>query len=247
MIEAVSVVIPAFNEERAIRDVIEEVRGVLSSLGVETEIVVVDDGSTDTSAEVAEACAARVLRHVVNRGYGAALKTGIAAATHANIIIIDADGTYPAVFLKELLARVDQADMIVGARTGPKVRVPLVRRPAKWVLNLLANYLCGRTIPDLNSGLRVFRRDGAIGYFDILPDKFSWTSTITLAMLFDKRRIDYVPIDYRTRTGQSKVVTLDFGRFVGLLLRMGMRFRPWRVLAPPIAGLLAIAALWLGR
>ena len=192
----------------------------------------VDDGSEDASGTRAAEAGARVLRHVVNRGYGAALKTGINAAHYDTIAITDADGTYPANRLPDLLAALNDADMVVGARTGSHVRIPLIRRPAKWVLNWLANRVAGRRIPDLNSGLRVFRRDIAQQYFSILSNRFSFTTTITLAFMADDYRVLYVPIDYYRRIGRSKITPRHFMEFMILVLRMAMLFQPLRVFLP---------------
>ena len=232
MIESVSVVIPAFNEEAGVAAVVTEVQALLRQRNIGAEVIVVDDGSTDGTARVAKAAGARVIQHRSNRGYGAALKSGIAAASHEAIAMIDADGTYPAAHLPELLAELEHADMAVGARTGRHVQIPLLRRPAKWVLNRLANYVTGAQIPDLNSGLRAFRRDMVMQYFPILPDQFSFTTTITLAMLCDKYAVSYIPIDYRQRQGRSKIVPWDAGSFAILIMRTAMLFRPLRVFLP---------------
>jgi glycosyltransferase involved in cell wall biosynthesis len=232
MSSAASVVIPAFNEEHGVASVITEVRDRLHSSGVDAEIIVVDDGSTDATARAASEAGARVIQHRSNRGYGAALKTGIAAATHEVVAIIDADGTYPAAALPAMLGELEHADMVVGARTGARVYIPLARRPAKWALSHLANYVSGARIPDLNSGLRVFRRDVVMQYFAILPDQFSWTTTVTMAMHSDKYAVSYVPIDYRERQGASKIVPWDAGTFAILILRTAMLFRPLRVFLP---------------
>ena len=154
----VSVVIPAYNEEHGVGPVVTELRGVLASNGITAEVIVVDDGSTDQTARAAAAAGARVLRHRSNRGYGAALKSGITAASNEYVVITDADGTYPCHYIPEILSKLETADMVVGARIGSNVKIPLIRRPAKWVLNQLANYMTGTRIPDLNSGLRAFRR-----------------------------------------------------------------------------------------
>jgi hypothetical protein len=140
-----------------------------------------------------------------------------------------------------MLAELEHADMVVGARIGKDVHIPLSRRPAKWVLGCLANYVSNTRIPDLNSGLRVFRRDAAMQYFPILSDQFSFTTTITLAMLCDKYAVTYIPIDYAKRRGQSKIVPWDAGSFAILILRMAMLFRPLRVFLP-----LALVALSYG-
>lgn len=227
-----TVVIPAYNEEIAIGGVIEELSGVLLETNLTAEILVVDDGSADATAKAALDAGARVLRHRSNRGYGAALKTGILAATNSIVAIVDADGTYPLNRLPHMIHSLSEADMVVGARTGPNVHIPLVRKPAKWILNCMANYVSGTKIPDLNSGLRIFRREVALQYFPILPDQFSWTTTITLAMLCDKYAVTYVPIDYRERKGRSKIVAWDAGTFTMLILRMAILFRPLRVFLP---------------
>jgi glycosyltransferase involved in cell wall biosynthesis len=231
-IRAITVVIPAFNEEAAVATVVAELRDLLQKNGIAPEIIIVDDGSRDQTAARAAAAGARVLRHRSNRGYGAALKTGIAAATNDIVVITDADGTYPAAAIPSLLAELERADMVVGARTGANVNIPPIRKPAKWVLNQLANYVSQANIPDLNSGLRAFRRDVVMQYFAILPDQFSWTTTITLAMHSDKYAVAYVPIDYRERTGKSKIVPWDAGTFAILILRTAMLYRPLRVFLP---------------
>lgn len=230
----VSIVIPAFNEEQGVGQVVSELREVLGERGIEAEIVVVDDGSTDSTASMAAAAGARVFRHRSNRGYGAALKSGIIGASNSYIVITDADGTYPSQYIPEMLSQLESADMVVGARIGSNVRIPMVRRPAKWVLNRLANYMTKAKIPDLNSGLRAFRREVAMQYFAILPDQFSWTTTITLAMHCDKYAVVYLPIDYRGRKGKSKIVPWDAGNFLVLILRTAMLFRPLRVFVPVV-------------
>jgi glycosyltransferase involved in cell wall biosynthesis len=230
----VSIVIPAFNEEQGVAPVISELRTVLAEHGINAEILVIDDGSSDRTAQAAAAAGARVFRHRSNRGYGAALKSGISAASNEAIVITDADGTYPCKYIPEMLQRLETADMVVGARTGSNVKIPAIRRPAKWALNQLANYLTRTKIPDLNSGLRAFRRDVAMQYFAILPDQFSWTTTITLAMHCDKYAVVYIPIDYLARKGKSKIVPWDAGSFAVLILRTAMLFRPLRIFIPVV-------------
>jgi glycosyltransferase involved in cell wall biosynthesis len=228
----VSVIIPAYNEENGVYPVVSELRELLAKLSITAEIIVVDDGSTDETGARAASAGARVLRHRSNRGYGASLKTGILAAKYDVIAITDADGTYPAEHLPALLADLESNDMVVGARIGRKAKIPLVRKPAKWVLNRMADYVTGIRIPDLNSGLRTFRRDLALQYLPILCDQFSFTTTLTLSMLCDNYTVSYVPIQYRARTGKSKIVPWDVGNFAILILRMAMLFRPLKVFAP---------------
>ena len=232
MVKSLSIVMPAFNEEGAVGNSVTELRKLLVAHDISAEFIVVDDGSRDRTASEAKAAGARVIQHRSNRGYGASLKTGIVQASNDIIAITDADGTYPAHYLPQMLEQLDQADMVVGARIGSKVNIPLIRRPAKWMLNRLANYVSGRDIPDLNSGLRVFRRDVVMQYFPILPDQFSFTTTITMAMLCDNYAVAYMPIDYRKRSGRSKIVPWDAGSFAILILRIAMLFKPLRVFIP---------------
>ena len=229
---AVTVVVPAYNEERGVAEVVRHLGEVLAGAGVRCEVIVVDDGSRDGTAAAARTTSARVIQHGGNRGYGAALKTGIRAARHELICITDADSTYPSEQLPKLIAEAEDADMVIGARTQGAVQIPLIRRPAKWFLNLLANYLTDTRIPDLNSGMRVMRRSLALEYFDILPDRFSFTTTITLAGLCDGYRVKFVPVEYGRRIGKSKLKSIEALNFFILILRTMTYFRPLRILAP---------------
>ena len=228
----ISVILPAYNEEEAVRPLIEEIRRVLTTDGVPNEIILVDDGSIDKTAQEAILAGARVLQHSENRGYGAAIKTGILAAEYEIIAIIDADGTYPPGEIPFLVEKLETADMVVGARIGKKVHDPLLRRPAKWLLCRIATQIAGQSIPDLNSGLRVFRRESAKQYCPILSDKFSFTTTVTLALLADGYRIVYHPIDYYPRIGKSKIAPWHMMDFLTLILRMSMMFQPLKVFTP---------------
>jgi glycosyltransferase involved in cell wall biosynthesis len=241
--EPVSVVLPSFNEEAAVAQEIEKIRRVLTLSGIGHEIIVVDDGSTDRTAERAAQAGARVIRHVDNRGYGAAIKTGVRAASYDAIVISDTDGTYPADEIPALLKKLRTADMVVGARTGAEVHVPLVRRPAKWVLNWVAARVAGRHIPDLNSGLRAFRGDVARQYFSILSNRFSFTSTVTLALLADDYRVVYHPINYYARIGRSKIMPWHFMDFLMLVLRMAVLFQPLKVFLPIAVSFMSLGVL----
>ena len=243
--QGISIVVPAFNEESGIGSVLMQLGRVLDDIGLAHEIIVVDDGSTDATAAQAEAAGVRVLRHAANRGYGAALKTGIRHARYDLICISDADGTYPIGRIPELVGRLaaNGWDMVVGARTGENVAIPLVRRPAKWALARLAELVAGESIPDLNSGLRVFRRDMALRFFNLLPDGFSFTTTLTLAMLSNGYLLEYVPIDYHPRVGRSKIRPVrDTLNFVNLVLRIALYFAPLKLFLP-LSGLLLLLAV----
>lgn len=232
MLEPVSIVIPAFNEEASIKNIIEQVDTVLTQAGITHEIIVVDDGSMDRTYGEAKGTSARVIQHKKNRGYGAALKTGIKAAQYEMIVMTDADGTYPIDKIPEIMEKLQTADMVVGARVKSKVAIPMIRRPAKWILVRLAEYITGDDIPDLNSGLRTFRRQLIQPYLSLLPDKFSFTTTLTVAALCDNLKTVYVPIDYYKRLGKSKIVPWNFVNFIVLVLRMSMLFHPLKVFVP---------------
>ncbi|MQY69482.1 MAG: glycosyltransferase [Firmicutes bacterium] len=229
----VSIIIPAYNEEGMIGRVLSEVNKVMKNSNWGYETMVIDDGSSDGTGRIAEKKGARLISHLRNRGYGAALKTGIRNAKNDTILITDADGTYPAKEIPQLLKEMKDYDMVVGARTGEEVRMPFFRRPAKFFLNRLASYLSERKIPDINSGLRAFKKDIALKYFHILPPKFSFTTTLTLAFLSDDYLVKYIPIDYRKRRGRSKIRPLrDTWAFLLLIIRTIIYFNPLKVLLP---------------
>ncbi len=238
----VTVVIPAYNEESSISAQIEGVRAVMERTHWKYDLIVVDDGSTDRTAEQAGRHKVRLIQLPENRGYGAALKAGISAACSEYVVIIDADGTYPCDAIPALLARAGQYDMVVGARTGPNVEIPLLRRPAKWLLSKLASYLAERPIPDLNSGLRVLRKSLVERFGHILPSGFSFTTTITLALLCNGYLVCYYPIEYYGRIGKSKIRPRHAYEFLLLILRTVVYFNPLRVFLP-LGAMLFMAGL----
>lgn len=228
----VTIVIPAYNEENAIEAEIDHIHKVMGATEYSYEIIIVDDHSADRTFEMASNKECRVLRQPRNMGYGAALKRGFRDANSDLVIITDADGTYPAEDMPRMLAEAGNYDMIVGSRTGANVHIPLIRRPAKWFLRMLASYLAEFMIPDLNSGLRVIRRDHVRRFAHILPSGFSFTTTITLSLLCNEMTVGYVPIDYKKRIGASKIRATDAYRFFILILRVTVLFNPLRVFLP---------------
>ena len=242
----VSLVIPACNEEQAIADVLDNLAIMAAGLGCAWEIIVVDDGSSDRTAQRVDATRFRLMRHAHNRGYGAAIKSGVRAARHDVIVITDADGTYPCAAIPGLLTRLADCEMAVAARTGANVAIPALRRPAKWMLTQLANYLTGHKIPDLNSGQRAMRRDLFERYERYYPDGFSLTTTITLAALTNGHRVEYVPIDYHARIGSSKIRPVyDTLNFIQLIVRTVLYFEPLKIFVPASVTLI-LAALLIG-
>lgn len=246
----VTVLVPAYNEEGAVADVIAEIRrDFIEATGrrpEEVEILVIDDGSRDATAERARETGVHVVRHGENRGYGASLKTGLRHAAHDLILITDADGTYPARYFDSLLRELDDADMAVGSRRGKNVHIPALRRPAKWLLTQVAVFLAGRPIPDLNSGLRAFRRTDALRFLSLYPSGFSFTTTITLAYLSSDLVVRYVPIDYLPRTGRSKFHPIvDTKNLFLTIIRSILFFNPLRVCIPVSLAFFAAACLVL--
>jgi glycosyltransferase involved in cell wall biosynthesis len=226
-----TVIIPVYNECVSIGSTISEIK----KLSGKFEIVVVDDGSTDGTLELAMKTGVKVLRHNENRGYGASLKTGIRNARYNKIVITDGDGTYPNEKITELVKifENENLDMVVGARTSRNVKIPLLRRPAKWFIAKLAIFLTNKKIPDLNSGLRVMKKSVVQKYIRLLPDGFSFTTTITIAMLTNTYNVKYVPIDYFKRSGKSKIRPLrDTFNFVVLIIRMVLYFDPLKIFLP---------------
>lgn len=228
-----SVLIPAYNEEGALAATvatIESQRPYFKNM----EIVVINDGSADKTSEIAKALPVTLIEHERNRGYGAALKSGLQRARYEYIVIADADGTYPLEDLPRLASEASSHDMVVGSRTGDVVHIPLLRRPGKWIITRLAEYLSGRTIPDLNSGFRIFRKDVALQFLSLYPDGFSFTTTITLAMLTNFHPVKFVPINYHKRVGKSSIHPIrDFINFVILIIRICASFKPLNVFVPP--------------
>ncbi len=235
----VSVVVPVYNESATVKSTLEQIKEVLQEyskedLSLKYEIIAVDDCSRDTSREIIEGIkGVTCLHHVVNKGYSSSLKTGIKSARGSHILILDADGTYPVKEIPLLLRHLDKFDMVVGARTGEKVHIPLPRRPAKWFLAKVANYIVEKKIPDLNSGMRVFRKELALEFWKLLPERFSFTITITMASLTSGYDVKYVPINYYSRKSKSTIHPIkDFLGFNKILLKMMLFFRPLKIFVP---------------
>lgn len=241
-VRGITVLIPAYNEQDAIGEVIREVRQVLEATPHEIEVLVIDDGSTEATAANAAAAGARVISHRLNLGYGAALKTGLRNAVHESIVMLDGDGTYPTDAIPLLLEELLICDMAVAQRSTGKSNIPAARRPAKWLLTQTAQFLAQRHIPDLNSGLRAFRRNEALRFLSLYPSGFSFTTTITLAFLSSDLLVHYIPIQYQPRIGQSKLRPIrDTKNLFLTVIRCILFFNPLRVCLPVSAVMLFIS------
>jgi polyisoprenyl-phosphate glycosyltransferase len=240
----VSVVLPCFNEAEAIAPVIREVRSALAAWPGRFEILVVDDASRDDSALRAEQEGVRVVRRVENGGSGASRKTGVVAARGGLIAMLDADGTYDASALPDLLSHFPGYDQVNGARTSEQGTHKPLRIAAKWAIRKLAEWISGKTIPDLNTGLKIFKRDLMLRYLWVLPEGFSCVTSMTLAFLCNGHPVKYVPVTYRKRIGKSKFHPVrDTARYATTMLRMIMYFRPLRVFFPIAAAIGVVAVL----
>jgi glycosyltransferase involved in cell wall biosynthesis len=230
----VSVVLPVYNERGHLRDEIDRIRAALDGSQYSYEIIVVDDGSNDGSEiELAAIPDIRLIRHAVNRGSGSARRTGTTAAVGRVVVWTDADMTYPNDEIPALVKSMDGYDQVVGARRSEEGTVKFFRVPAKWFIRSLASYLVQVKIPDLNSGLRAFRRDVGLQYMHQLPPGFSCVTTLTMSFLGNGYSIKYVPIDYAPRAGHSKFHWWrDTKRYLLQVIRMVLSYSPLRVFMP---------------
>lgn len=249
----VTVLLPAYNEQSAIEPVLAEIVEALADEPIAYEILVVDDGSTDRTAELAERfaadcwqCTIRVVRAPQNRGAGAARRLGIRRAHGEIVVMLDADGTYPAASIPRLLKFFPAYDQVNGARTSEQGTWPWLRRPAKWFIRKLACYLTGCEIPDLNTGLKAFKREAMLRWLWVVPDGFSCVTTMTLAFLTNGYAVKYVPTAYRPRIGKSKFHPIrDTASYLSTVLRIVLYFRPLKVFLP-LAGAIISAGVAKG-
>jgi glycosyltransferase involved in cell wall biosynthesis len=224
----VSIVIPAFNES----DSIAEVVGVLRAAAPWREIIVVDDGSSDGTADRAAAAGATVVRLPYNMGNGAAVKNGIRRASGDYVLIVDADGQHPPEEALRIVARLGEYDLVVGARSK-ETQATHARRAGNGALNWLASYLTGREIPDLTSGFRGARASGLREFLHLLPNGFSTPTTTTLAFMKAGYAVAFEPIHARQRSGQSKIrLARDGTKFLMIIFKIVTLFSPLRIFLP---------------
>jgi glycosyltransferase involved in cell wall biosynthesis len=236
-----SIIVPCYNEEDAVEQTVKDIVNTLdkwkkeSEVNLFFEIIFINDGSKDKTSSVLlklskEYSKLTIIDSTINCGYGASLKKGILVSKYDCIVITDADGTYPNERIPELVEGLKKNDMVIGARIGKNVRIPLLRRPVKWLLLKYARWMSKADIKDLNSGLRSMRKEYIYRFWNMLPNAFSFTSTITLAMHIEGLRVSYLPIDYHARIGSSSIKPLqDTLRFFSLVLRTVLYFKPLQV------------------
>jgi glycosyltransferase involved in cell wall biosynthesis len=238
----VTVVLPCYNERDHVELETKRIRAALEAAGLTYELLCIDDGSTDGTREVLQGIEGiRTILLPRNQGSGTARRIGTQQARGRVVVWTDADMTYPNERIPELVAELDDTyDQVVGARRTEAGTYRLARVPAKWAICKLASFLTSTDIPDLNSGLRAFKRSVAEPYLRLLPSGFSCVTTITLAFLSNGHQVKYVPVDYFKRAGRSKFHPFkDAYNYLIQVLRMVMYFNPLRVLMPVALTLLA--------
>ena len=225
----VSVILPAYNEEDSIKEVVE---GIYSAVGKDTEVIVVDDSSVDGTAKIAQECGAKVVRNPYNMGNGAAVKRGIRQARGEVIVLMDADGQHSSHDIPRLLKDMDKFDMVIGQRyaSGQKIW----RRLANKIYNILATYVSGVKIKDLTSGFRAIRKDKAIKFLYLLPNTFSYPTTLTLSFIKASFPVLFVPVRTLSRKkGRSKINLFSDGlRFFVIIIKISIFFSPLKIFLP---------------
>jgi glycosyltransferase involved in cell wall biosynthesis len=228
----ISILIPAVNEAEIIADIIGRVCVTMDGLNRPYEILVIDDGSTDETALRAQNAGARVISHPYNIGNGAAVKTGIRQAKGDILVMMDGDGQHNPEDIPKLLEKIGPYDMVVGARTGDS-ESHFHRDAANGFYNLFASYICKRKIQDLTSGFRAIKADIAGQFVPLLPNTFSYPTTITMAILRSGFSLAYVPIRANRCVGKSKIKLIrDGSRFLLIMLKIATLFSPMRVFFP---------------
>jgi glycosyltransferase involved in cell wall biosynthesis len=232
-----SIIIPAYNEAGPLG-------AVLSAIHAQPlptyEIIVVDDGSTDDTAGVAAAHGARAIRHPYNIGNGAAVKTGLRAARGAAVVLLDGDGPHPPSAIAALLEPLKDYHMVVAARPR-RSEAGWHRLVANRFYSWFASYVAQHRVEDLTSGFRALRRREALRFIDMLPNTFSYPSTLTLAFLRSGLAVKYLRVEFGRRTGASKLRVWEDGiRFLLIISKVATLFAPFRVFLPVSAAFFAL-------
>ena len=249
----ISIVIPAYNESESIVDTIKAIEATFVDAGHRWEIIVVNDCSTDETLSLAKETGVRVIAHPTNKGYGNALLTGVRNARYSWIGITDADGTYPVESLPEMLTTAVEHDydMLVGARQGTNYYQSAFKATLRFLFKSLCQFVVGQSIPDINSGLRVIRRDMITRFAPALSGGFSFTTSITIIAFQTGHHVAYVPVDYLPRKGKSHVnLFRDSLRALQIVVMTIVLFNPIKLYllqaaAVAVATLIAIAILFM--
>lgn len=230
-----SIIVPTFNEEKTIEAVVNQLKNELGALNADFEIIIVDDGSTDSTKNIIKKIdGIRLITHPYNKGYGAALKTGIKNANCEWSLFFDADGQHDPSQIKNFLEYANDFDLVAGDRTRSAHQRPLLRKPGLWLLGKLANYLVDYKIPDLNCGMRLVKTEVIKNYLHLMPNSFSFSTTSTLAFLKDKKNVKFMPVEVKPRQKETKsqVKPSDAFRMLMLMFRLIMIFSPLRIFLP---------------
>lgn len=247
--QAISLVIPAFNEEKTIAAVVQDIYQYITAKQLKAEIIVVNDGSKDGTREVLRGIPfITFLEHKINRGYGASLKTGIAKAKYPWILTIDADGSHPASQIEHLLPYMQEYDLIVGARDGKLGYDTFFRRLGRTIITAFAEYICETPIADINSGFRLFRKDLAQKFWHLYPEGFSFSTTITVGAHVRKHPVKYIFTEVLKRKGGTSTIkpVKDFIGFMNIVTRLAIYFKPMSIFIPLALSLIALGFIVVG-
>jgi len=221
------------NEEEALASVIDQITKAMKATSYRYEILVVDDGSRDRTANIAEEKGVRLVKHARQKGSGAARRTGVAQAKGEIVAVLDADGTYSPEDIPKLLEMFPEYDQVNGHRTSEAGTLKFLRAPVKYLIRKLACYLSKTDIPDLNTGLKVFKRDIMLRYLWVIPDGFSCVTTMTLAFLCNGYNVGWVKTGYHSRLGKSKFHPIkDTYQYLLTVIRLILYFNPLSVFFP---------------
>ncbi len=229
----ISIILPVLNEDLSIGKTIDLINETMSKTSYDYEIIVVDDGSSDKTYDIAKEKKAILLQHPSNLGTGAARKTGIINSNGDIIVTLDADGSYPVHQIPELLKYLPQYDQVIGARLNEAGKTKFLRVPTKWFIKKLASYLTQTDIPDPNSGFRAFKKEIMLKYLYLIPDRFSCVTTMTIAFLCNNHGVKFIPIEYYKRIGKSKFHPIkDTANYIIAIIRIILYFYPLRIFLP---------------